>query len=247
MMIKTKLAAAVALSALSFSSYADVIGGTLEVSYWQGGYGGEFFSRTNNEIVDLEEQLNLDDTGALEIAASLEHPIPILPNIKIKHIDLDESADSTVTFDFEGVTYSGNVQTDLDLTHSDIILYYEVLDNWLMLDVGLDVKVFDGELLIEEVGGTDSTQADIDEALPMLYANAAIELPFTGMSVGAELSAISYSGDKIYDGKLRLRQDISLAFIELGYRQFALDIEDVDDIDVDADISGVYISTGLDF
>ncbi len=239
-----KCAASIALLSAA-TVHADVIGGSLEVSYWQGNYGGDLFSRSDDQSVGLEDELNFDDIGALELAASFEHPVPVLPNIKIKHVDLDESADSDVSFDFDGFTYNGDVQTDLDLTHNDVILYYEVLDNWVMLDLGLDVKIFDGALRIEDV--SDSTQADIDEAVPMLYANAAFELPFTGLSAGAELSAISYSGDKLYDGKLRLRQDISLAFIELGYRQLAIDIEDVDDIDVDADISGVYISTGLDF
>ena len=67
------------------------------------------------------------------------------------------------------------------------------------------------------------------------------------MSAGAEISAISYSGNSIHDAKIRIRQGFSLAFIELGYRQLGVKLDDVSDLDVDLDYSGVYLSTGLDF
>lgn len=244
-MNKVKMLTAATALSLPLAAGADVIGGTIEVSYWQGGYDGDIVSRSDNETVSLENDLNYDDVGAVEFAASFEHPVPILPNIKVKRISLDETADSTVTFNFDGNNFSTDIKSELDLSHSDVILYYEVLDNWVNLDLGLGAKKFDGELRVEDAADTSVTE--IDETIPMLYANAAFDLPFTGLSFGAELSAVSYSGDSITDAKLRLRQNISVAFVELGYRQFAIDIEDVSDIDVDADISGVYISTGLDF
>ena len=46
---------------------------------------------------------------------------------------------------------------------------------------------------------------------------------------------------------MKLRQGFGLAFVELGYRQISIDIEDVSDVDVDVDLSGAYLSTGIDF
>ena len=57
---------------------------------------------------------------------------------------------------------------------------------------------------------------------------------------------MSYSDNAVYDARVRLRQNISLAFIELGYRQMAIKL-DVASVDIDVDYSGVYLSTGLDF
>lgn len=244
-MNKTKLAAVIAACTFPIAAQADIIGGTLEVSYWHAAYDGDIVSRQANQTVSLDDDLNFDDVGGVEFAASFEHPVPILPNIKVKHLKLDETANSDVVFDFDGISFGVSSESDLDLSHNDIVLYYEILDNWVNLDIGLGAKQFDGEFRIQD--GSNLSVTDIDETLPMLYANAAFELPFTGLSVGAEVSAVSFSGDSLSDAKLRLRQDISLAFIELGYRQFAIDVEDINGLDVDGDISGVYLSTGLDF
>ncbi len=232
--------------ALSLNATADVLGGSVEVSYWQGGYSGQVISV--NEVLDLEDNLNLDDGGFLEIAATFEHPVPVLPNIRLKHISLDESANGTFTGTFDGENYGGDIATDLDLTHSDLILYYEILDNYVSVVVGLDVKKFDGKMEIRD--SSDATQVSvstIDDVLPMIYVAAEVELPLTGLSVGAEVSAIKYSGDSLQDAKVKLRQGFGLAFVELGYRQISIDIEDVSDVDVDVDLSGAYLSTGIDF
>ena len=246
-MKKTALAALFAATSFSVSSHADVIGGTIEASYWYAGYSGQFIS--GSEQLDLEDNLNLGDEGFTEVAASFEHPVPVLPNIRVRHINLDSSAPdgNASNINFDGLNFDGSLSTKLDLSHNDYILYYEILDNWVTIDVGIDVKQFDGELEVSENSGFDVSRTEIDEVVPMLYGAASFEMPFTGMSAGAELSLISISGDSLHDAKLRLRQNIGLAFAEIGYRQIAIDIEDVSDIDIDADISGAYISLGLDF
>jgi outer membrane protein len=228
-------------------AYADTIGGDVKISYWQGAYSGDVFSRADNELVDLEKDLNLDDGGFLEVSASLEHPIPIIPNIRVSHIDLDESATSTISKTFEGVTFNGDVETNLDLTHSSVALYYEVLDNVVSLDLGLETKIFDGRLNIKDKTTGDVSNTKIDDPIPMLYVGVAADLPFTGLSVGADVSAISYSGDKFLDAKARVRYNIGLMFLEGGYREMSVKVDDVSGVDVDASISGAYLSTGLDF
>ena len=40
----------------------------------------------------------------------------------------------------------------------------------------------------------------------------------------------------IFDNKVRIRQGFSLAFIELGYRQMGIKVDDIDNIDVDIDL-----------
>ena len=107
--------------------------------------------------------------------------------------------------------------------------------------------MFDGQLEIEEKGGTGVSSTDIDDVLPLLYASAEFELPLTDLSFGAELSALSYSDTAVYDGKIRFRQGISLAFVELGYRQMGVKIDDISNTDIDMNFGGVYLSTGLDF
>ncbi|KZY34051.1 hypothetical protein A3752_16275 [Oleiphilus sp. HI0081] len=240
----TKLLAPFVLAA-SATAQADFIGGTVEASYWYAGIGGD---ATAGETVDFEKDLGFEDDSFFELAASFEHPVPLIPNIKVRLTSLDQTESGEIDEAGDGFAgVEGPVTTNLDLTHYDVIAYYEILDNWVSVDVGLDIKVFDGQLNVE--GDTESSTSTIDNFLPLPYAKAEVELPFTGMAVGAELSGISYSGNGIYDARARIRQNISLAFVELGYRTMAIKIDDIGsaDIEVDVDFSGVYLSTGLDF
>lgn len=223
-----------------------ILGGTLEAAYWNAGVRGDATAAGN--AIDMERDLGFEDDNFTFFAASLEHPIPLLPNIRIESAGLDMEEDGTLSVGFDGINASANVKTTLDLSHMDFILYYEVLDNWVSLDLGLAAKKFDGELSIREQGGAQATSlTKIDETIPLLYAAAEFAMPFTDMSVGASVSGASYSGNSLYDARVRLRQGISLAFVELGYRTMAAKIEDLDDVDVDIDLSGVYLSVGLDF
>ncbi len=233
-------------AALPLSASADVIGGEVTVSYWGAGFGGDVTDRASQDTIDLEKDLKLDDGGFVEFTAAIEHPVPILPNVKIRHIDLDETADGSISSGFDGVPAS-DVTTNLDLTHSSAVLYYEVLDNIVSLDLGLEARMFDGQLRIEEKAGSNVSETKIDETLPLAYVAASVGLPLTGLSVGAEVSAISYSGDKIMDAKAAVRYNIGLFLVEAGYRSMNIKVDDISGIDVDADLSGAYLTTGIDF
>ena len=242
----TKLLAPLTLLA-SVGAHADFIGGSVEAAYWYAGVGGDMTA--GNTTVDAEDDLGFGDDSNFEVAVTVEHPVPLIPNVRLKFTDIDqtEKDNLSVTFDQGAAAVTGDVKTNLDLSHADLILYYEILDNWVSVDIGLDVKVFDGKLEIEETTGANVSSTDIDEILPLLYASAEFELPLTDLSFGAELSALSYSDNSIYDGKIRFRQGFSLAFIELGYRQMGIKVEDISDTDIDVNFGGVYLSTGLDF
>ena len=238
----SKVLAPVALLA-SISAQADIIGGTVEASYWYAGLGGD--ASIGSDSVDIEDDLDFDNDSFFELAASVEHPVPLIPNVRLKFADLDQTHEGNLDSDFDGVS-AGDIETNLDLSHVGLVLYYEILDNWVSADVGLDLRKIDGQLKITN-DSDESSQTDIDEFLPLGYVSASLEMPFTGMSAGAEISAISYSGNSIHDAKVRIRQDISLAFIELGYRQMGIKFDDISNMDIDIDFSGVYLSTGLDF
>jgi outer membrane protein len=243
----TKFLAPIALLT-SVGAHADFIGGSVEAAYWYAGLGGD--ATAGSSTVDVEDDLDFGSSGNFEVAVTIEHPVPVIPNARLKYTSIDQTEDGELPAGgFDNVATSSvgktNVETNLDLSHVDLILYYEILDNWVSVDVGLDIKVFDGQLEVSD--GTDKSTTDIDKILPLAYASAEFEFPLTDLSFGAELSALSYSDNSIYDGKIRFRQGFSLAFVELGYRQMGVKIEDLSDTDIDLDFGGVYLSTGLDF
>tara|TARA_R110001592_G_scaffold296139_1_gene566448 strand:- start:1903 stop:2628 length:726 start_codon:yes stop_codon:yes gene_type:complete len=226
----------------SVSVQADIIGGSVEATYWYAGLGGD--ASVGSASVDMEDDLGFDKNSFFELAATVEHPVPLIPNVRLKYSDLDQTENGTLADPFDGVP-TGSVETNLDLSNMGLVLYYEILDNWISADFGLDLRKFDGQLKISN--DTETSQTDIDEFLPLGYVSAEFAMPFTDMSAGVEISAISYSGNSIHDAKVRLRQGFSLAFIEIGYRQMGIKLEDLSNTDVDIDFSGVYLSTGLDF
>jgi outer membrane protein len=226
----------------SVSAQADFIGGSVEATYWYAGLGGD--ASIGSASVDIEDDLDFDKKSFFELAATVEHPVPLIPNVRLKYSDLDQTENGTLGSAFDGVS-AGFIETNLDLSNVGLVLYYEILDNWVSADVGLDLRKFDGQLKISNA--TQTSQTDIDEFLPLGYVSAEFAMPFTDMSAGVEISAISYSGNSIHDAKVRLRQGFSLAFIEIGYRQMGIKFDDLSNTDVDIDFSGVYLSTGLDF
>ena len=231
---------------VTFGVQADTVGGSIEASYWYAGVSGEAVS--GDDKVDMESDLGFENDSFFEIAATLEHPVPALPNIRVKYADLDQTEDGSFTGTFEGAAYTGAVETNLDLSHMDLILYYEILDNYVSVDVGLDIKKFDGQFNIADKDNpSEVSNTKIDEVLPLLYVSAEVELPLTNLFLGAELSGVSYSGNRLTDSKIRLRQGFGLVFLELGYRQMSLKVDDLSNVDVDVDFDGAYLSTGLDF
>ncbi len=104
--------------------------------------------------VDLEQDLGLEGERGNYFYIALEHGIPLLPNVRLAHSDIQESAFNTLsnTISLGGAVFPAGAQlaTDIDFSPTDLTFYYEILDNWVNLDIGLTVRKFDGKL--EAVG-----------------------------------------------------------------------------------------------
>ena len=153
---------------------------------------------------------------------------------------------------FDGRSFSTNedIVSTLDLTHTDATLYYELLDNWVSLDLGLTVRAFEGEASIEGIDSSSNepvvAQQDIDVPIPMLYGKAKFELPFTGFAVEAEGNLIQVSGNGITDLSVKLGYESKIGLgAELGYRQFALELDDEDDFSAEINVDGIYLGLSL--
>lgn len=254
-MKKTLLTAATCLLTLPSIAAADTIGFFVGAGTFDAEFSGTFKnSDTNGEDIDLEDDLGLDDDSASYIYIAIEHPIPVLPNIKLARTELDQSGTNTIdrNIEFDGVTYTvgATVESDIDLSHTDVTLYYELLDNWVNLDLGLTVRQFDGEIkLVGESGGsTQTAQEDLDYPIPMLYAKGQFDLPFTGLYAAVEGNWIGYSGNVFFDAIGKIGYETSIGFgVEAGLRSITLEIDDEDDVEADMDFSGLYLAAHYHF
>ncbi len=249
-MIKRKLSllAAGLLLAGVGSVQADVLGVEAGVGSWQMDPSGTLNYRGDN--IDVEDDLHLSDSANMFIWLTFEHPTPVLPNVKLAYarVDTDGSGAVSRTFTFGSVTVnvSDQVSSSVELNQGDVIFYYELLDNVVSLDLGLDLKVMDGEATIVSSLGRDT--AEFSGVIPLLYARADAALPLTGLSAGVEAAALTYSGSRITDITARLRYSIAAGFaLEGGWKQQELVLDDVDGVDTDITLRGPYVAAVLDF
>lgn len=221
---------------------ADLLGVGASVSYWDSETSGQ--AGSGNDVVDLENELNLDSDSSTNATLYFEHPVPILPNIRLNLTAIEQSGRGQLSAGYGPIVAGTPVTSDLDLQQIDLTLYYEVLDNWVNLDLGLTARDLSGDLTITQGVTVDKTE--VDAVIPMGYAAARFDLPLTGLSVGGEINAIGYGGDSVYDVNAYGQFEISLLQVQLGYRQMSIDYEDGDD-KLDIDIDGPFVSAGLVF
>lgn len=238
-----KLTLATTLALLSPFAAADTILGVYAgAGQWQGEYSGN----AGDPSIDVKS-LGMDEEDNNYYYIALEHPVPVIPNIKLQKTDItsEQTAviDQTFTIDDRPFDASSTVASDFDLSHMDIVLYYELLDNWVNLDVGLNIRKFDGHVTATgESGGEVITESvDLDEAIPMIYAKAQFDLPLTGFSLGLEGNAINYEDNRLtdYSAKLQYMFDSVLDVgLEVGYREMSLEIDE--DVTADVQLKGPY-------
>ena len=109
--------------------------------------------QNNANDLDLEDDLGLEGESGSYFYVALEHGIPVVPNFRFAYSDITESATNTTetVIDFGGETFpvDSRIKTDLDFSHYDLTMYYELLDNWVNLDLGLTVRKLDGQLEVK--------------------------------------------------------------------------------------------------
>jgi len=206
-------------------------------------------------ITTNELGMSADDSVFFYIA--LEHPIPLIPNIKLHHSSLKSNGQAVVEreFTWDEITFPADTDTTtvIDFTQTDVTLYYEILDNWVSLDVGLTAKVLDGTAYaFAEQDGLDPIEETVEltGALPLLYGMARIDLPLTGAYVAGHINYISYDNSTISDIDVKvgwLFESVLDVGAELGYKQLKLELSDFEDSNADLTFDGPYLNLALHF
>jgi outer membrane protein len=227
-----------------------VLGGYVGVQAWNMSAEGGFSQDESIASFNFEEEANTN------FYAALEHPIPLIPNIKLSRTTLDTTGttvlDGQFTFGDEVYLVNSSLSTEVELTTTDYILYYEILDNDVIsIDIGISGKQLDGDIRVVDENGRAS-QESIDTVIPMGYGRVQIGLPFTGLSLYAEGSGLAIDDDSFTDYQVALSYSFveSLALdmsIQAGYRSTEIDINDVDDIYADLTFDGAFIGLAFDF
>jgi len=236
------------LALLTSLSRADVIGGELNLGYYNHTPTGT--AQFQGDVLKLEDTLKWESEGDMFIKAYLEHPLPIIPNIKIGYSDFSHAGEGSVnkSFTFGGETFNTDrkIETKFDLKMYDLTLYYELLDNWINIDAGVNIKYIDGELSVKS--GSREKSTDFQVPVPMLYGKVRLDIPATDLSFQVEGNYITYNKNTFYDAEIGARYTLALGLgIEAGYKTMKLDIQEIDDLSMESDFSGAYGKLVWDF
>lgn len=224
-------------------AHADVVGLGASLSYWDSDMSGNVASGNNS--VDVNDDLGLKGDGNANASVYLEHPVPLLPNVRLAYTLVQQSGRGTLATPYDTVS-PGSVYSELDLEQLDLTLYYEILDNWVNLDLGVTVRDFSGDLQVRNTIDSTQTRTKADGVIPLGYIAARFDLPLTGAAIGAEGNFISFDGNSMRDFSVYGQYSISLLQLRAGYRQIAVDYEDGSDV-FDVKIDGPFISAGVAF
>lgn len=201
---------------------------------------------------------NFDDKTQSSFYVALEHPIPLVPNIKLQRTSMDTdgmvSLSANFTFGDEIFTTSSTVLTDVSLTSTDAILYYELFDNDLLsFDVGINAKYLDGELfVVDSEDPTTSGREEFSGVVPMLYSRLAIGIPATGLGAYVEGSYLSFDDQTLTDYQAAVTYSLmeNLAIdmtFQVGYRSVEVDLDDLDGIYSNLQFKGVFAGLEVHF
>lgn len=197
--------------------------------------------------------LNLESTNGVQISLFFEHPVPFLPNLKIRRTNLEMSGDGTFNGTFLQHSYSEKLSSTLDLSHNDFTLYWGLPLPVPMLDInfGLTARNFDGKASAKGETTKVEVNENIKGTLPMLYAGAKFTTP-VDVYVKGELNYIGFKDNSLLDYEATLGYNFPIPVVdlgvELGYRAFKIKTDkDTVDVATDAEISGAYFGISAAF
>ncbi len=236
------------LLSLPAISTADVLSIAIGGGIWKEDPSGYFRNENAGDIinVDVKEDLFWKEEDQGYWFVTLEHPVPILPNVRVLSTSLDHSGSGTTSFTINGETFTGTVSNEGSFDQTDITAYWEVLDNVVSLDLGLTAKLVDFSYVIADNNG-NSTSDSLSGTIPMLYGLVGVS-PIPGLYLGVEGNFIGYGDFEATDitAKIAYTTDFFLG-IEGGYRSQSYKLDNADGYFGKLDFEGPFLGAYLKF
>ena len=244
-MKKLHTLACAAILSLPATSMADTLSVAVGGGMWQADPSGYFRNATDPTDVDVKDDLFWQEENQGYLFVTLEHPVPLIPNVRVMTTSLDHSGSGTASFVLNGKTFTGDVTSSGSFDQTDLTAYWEILDNVVSLDLGLNVKLLDFSYSVASTG--QSTSDSLSATIPMLYGLVGAS-PIPGLFLGVEGNWIGYDGNNLTDltAKISYTTDFFLG-IEGGYRSQTYELDDVDGYFGKLEFKGPFVGAYLKF
>ncbi len=243
----------VSASAAAPLASADTLFGLFAgASMWKPELKGTFGQ--SSDAFDSSGDFDGGDSDTRSLYVALEHFIPLVPNLMIRTTPVGWTGNSDEASGTLGglITLSGEVSAEMDVDMQDATFYYELLDNWVSLDVGLTARRLDGFLVATETTTQNTDRVELSSTIPMIYGHARFDLPFSGLAAGVRANGIGFKDSTLVDMEAYLHLEVDLLpavdfGIQGGLRRLSLDIQDLDDWSSDASLDGAYVGLTAHF
>ncbi len=238
----------ITLLSLTPLSQADWLGG---VDFGAYSWNPTIEGNLGNGGLDTQTELGLNNSSNTTAWIGIEYfGIGWLPNAKFETTSISSNGNGLINGNknLQNISLSGSVNSHFDLDTNDISLYYEVLDNYLSLDLGLTLRHYEGEISVQQNVGTARETTRFDSLVPLAYLNAKIHLPLSGVYMGATFNGIQYDRSNVVDSTLRLGYEYEIShFIyiaaDIGYRRQQIELVNIDNFNTDTVLRGGF--TGI--
>ncbi|GAB3037376.1 TIGR04219 family outer membrane beta-barrel protein [Bowmanella dokdonensis] len=203
-------------------------------------------------------EFSLSDETLGTFYLALEHPVPLLPNLKVRSMKLDNTGNATLSdsFEFGGEVYPANtmLNTQMEIDAIDYILYYELFDNDIVsFDFGLNAKDVDGFISVADAADPSLEASQVFSGIvPLVYGKLEVGMPLTGWGLLAEGNFLSIDDSTLYDYQAavtyRMLDNLAVDLtLQLGYRAFVLELDDLDNTYTDLRFKGPYAGLEVHF
>jgi outer membrane protein len=224
---------------------ADEIGFDAKVGSWSKSIEGDF--RYGGGDIDVENNLSFQDNSNLVMSISVDHFIPLIPNVKIELTKIDLNSNGTIKddFTFSGTSFSANdkINQSIILDQSDIYAYYRFLDNYIRFYFGVDIKNIDGDITL------GNTKKSFSTTIPLLYSQVALD--FDTIRLIGEVSYMSLDST-ISDTRVYMQYESRMLPLfklgaEIGYREEKFELDDIEDLSSNLTFGGVFANAYIRF
>ena len=213
--------------------------------------------------IDLKNEARLGDKTQPWARLKFEHPVPIIPNIKLAYMPVNFEGSGTLTIDKPFGDYTFKADTDFNLSveldRVDATLYYNLpfiktaTAGKLDVEFGLNVRtIMFGATLSGTTVDNEIVSESASITFPIPMGHLAVEIrPINLVSLVGELNYIGYKNNAYYDyvAGLRLSPPVRTTlkpFVEVGYRHEKFKIDERD-VKADLNIKGLYGLVGVKF
>ena len=245
-MKKTLLASAVLGFFMATSAQAaTVVGFKIGGDYWDADTSGTFADKSQPQ-----QTFDYSSSAQGSYWLAVEHPLPFIPNVKIRENSLDQKGSLTnADFSFNGHDFTGNVTSYTDLSNTDFVLYYELLDNDIVsFDLGAAYKLMHGSVRVQDAGHPE--EIDVDSGIVMGYASTHIGMPGLGLFGFADLM-LGVNESSVHDYSVGLGWEFDGVAVDtrvrVGYREFLFDVNNFSGISADTKFDGYFAGVEIDF